>query len=63
MRAKSFEGYPKLTPRMIELARIWAAAHPTRGRPKKLSEQGFNVKSTKREALNGDPLPPMSTKA
>ena len=34
------EGYPKLTPRMIELARIWAAAHPTRGRPKSSLSRG-----------------------
>jgi uncharacterized protein (DUF433 family) len=56
------EGYPKLTPRMIELARIWVAAHPTRGRPKKLSELGIKIKSSKRTALKGDPLPSASAK-
>ncbi|YCI06424.1 DUF433 domain-containing protein (plasmid) [Ensifer sp. D2-11] len=41
------EGYPSLTARMVELAEIWAAAHPARGRPKRLAEQGLRVKSTK----------------
>ncbi|SMH26559.1 DUF433 domain-containing protein [Mesorhizobium australicum] len=40
-------GYPALTSRMVDLAEIWTAAHPARGRPKKLSEQGFRVKDTK----------------
>jgi uncharacterized protein (DUF433 family) len=55
------DGYPKLTSRMIELAKIWAAAHPTRGRPKKLSDQGFKIKSSKRTPLKGDALPTTST--
>ena len=41
------EGYPSLSARMIELAEIWTAAHPARGRPKTLSEQGFLAKSTR----------------
>lgn len=45
------EGYPALTPRMIDLAEIWTAAHPARGRPKNLSEQGLKVKATKRLLL------------
>jgi uncharacterized protein (DUF433 family) len=45
------EGYPALTARMVELAEIWTAAHPARGRPKKLSEQGLKVKATKRLIL------------
>ncbi|TIX01027.1 MAG: DUF433 domain-containing protein [Mesorhizobium sp.] len=53
--AEVLEGYPKLTSRMIELARIWGAAHPTRGRPKKLSERGVKIKSSKRMVLKGDP--------
>ncbi len=53
------EGYPSLTARMIELARIWTAAHPTRGRPKKLSDQGLKVTSSKRATLKGDPRPSM----
>jgi hypothetical protein len=36
---------------MVELAEIWAAAHPARGRPKKLSEQGLKAKSVKRLQL------------
>ncbi|CDN58507.1 Hypothetical protein RG1141_PB01590 (plasmid) [Neorhizobium galegae bv. officinalis bv. officinalis str. HAMBI 1141] len=42
------EGYPALTARMVDLAEIWVAAHPARGRPRKLSEQGLKVKSVKR---------------
>jgi len=45
------EGYPALTARMVDLAEIWVAAHPARGRPRKLSEQGLNVKSVKRLPL------------
>lgn len=52
------EGYPSLTPRMIELATLWTAAHPTRGRPKKLSDQGLKATSSKRTTLKGDPRPP-----
>jgi uncharacterized protein (DUF433 family) len=33
------EGYPALTAGMVDLAEIWVAAHPARGRPRKLSEQ------------------------
>lgn len=49
--AEIVEGYPSVTARMVELAEIWAAAHPARGRPKKLSEQGLKVKSVKRLPL------------
>ena len=53
--ADLLDGYPSLTARMIELAKIWTAAHPTRGRPKKLSDRGLKVKSSKRTTLKGDP--------
>ncbi|BEV11946.1 DUF433 domain-containing protein [Asticcacaulis sp. DW145] len=33
--AELLEGYPKLNARRLELARVWAAAHPAVGRPKK----------------------------
>jgi uncharacterized protein (DUF433 family) len=46
--ADILEGYPKLTARMLELAKIWVAAHPRRGRPKSLKDQGLTTKSTKR---------------
>jgi uncharacterized protein (DUF433 family) len=49
-------GYPKLTARMLDLARIWAAAHPRRGRPKSLSDLGLTMKSSRRLARKGDPL-------
>ncbi|HCD86003.1 MAG TPA: hypothetical protein DEQ45_19650 [Agrobacterium sp.] len=45
------EGYPSLTARMVELAEIWTAAHPARGRPRKLSELGATIKSSKRISL------------
>ena len=60
--ADLLDGYPKLTSRMIELAKIWVAAHPARGRPKKLSGLGLKVKSSKRTPLNGDPRPPSGSK-
>jgi len=49
-------GYPKLTERLLELARIWAAAHPRRGRPKSLSDLGVTMKSTRRVTRKSDPL-------
>jgi uncharacterized protein (DUF433 family) len=49
-------GYPKLTDRLLELARIWAAAHPRRGRPKSLSDLGLTMKITRRVTRKGDPL-------
>jgi len=49
-------GYPKLSRRMLDLSRIWAAAHPRRGRPKTLSDLGLTVKSVKRAPLKPDPL-------
>jgi uncharacterized protein (DUF433 family) len=48
-------GYPKLTERMLDLAHIWASAHPRRGRPKSLSDLGLTMKSTRRVARKGDP--------
>lgn len=48
-------GYVKLDRRKIELAQLWAAAHPRRGRPKRLADQGFKLKSSKRRIL---PPPP-----
>jgi uncharacterized protein (DUF433 family) len=49
-------GYPKLTRRMLDLAVVWAAAHPRRGRPKTLGELGLKVKSTRRTPMKPDPL-------
>lgn len=56
------EGYPKLTLRMIELAKIWVVAHPVRGRPKKLSALGLKFKSSKRTPLKSYPRPSPSSK-
>jgi uncharacterized protein (DUF433 family) len=55
--ADILDGYPTLTVDMLDLARIWAAAHPARGRPKRLSESGVRVKSSKRMTLKRDRLP------
>lgn len=55
--AEIVEGYPSLTERMVELAEIWAAAHPARGRPRKLSEQRLKVKSEKRLRLRSESAP------
>lgn len=49
-------GYPKLTDRMLDLARIWVAAHPRRGRPKSLSDLGLTIRGTKRVPRKSDPL-------
>jgi uncharacterized protein (DUF433 family) len=56
------EGYPSLTGRMVELADIWTAAHPVRGRPRKLSELGLTVKSEKRLRLANERVPQSSDK-
>ena len=49
------EGYPSLTPRMIELAEIWTVANPARGRPRKRSDLGLKLISTKRlRSKSGD---------
>ncbi len=54
--AELLSGYPKLDRRKLELGRLWTAAHPRRGRPKRLSDLGFELISTHRRALPGDPL-------
>jgi uncharacterized protein (DUF433 family) len=45
------DGYPKLNARMLNLARIWVAAHPRRGRPKGLAAQGLKVRSAVRSMI------------
>ena len=49
------EGYPSLSAHMLELAEIWTAAHPARGRPKTLAEHGLRAKSTKAISLKTGP--------
>jgi uncharacterized protein (DUF433 family) len=49
------DGYPALGPRHLELARIWAAAHPRRGRPKTLADRGAEVRARSRTRLKADP--------
>ena len=45
------DGYPKLTPRHLEFARLWSVAHPRHGRPESLSERGLHAVSRVRMAL------------
>jgi uncharacterized protein (DUF433 family) len=49
-------GYPKLSGRRLELAKVWVSAHPRRGRPKSLKDLGLKVKSAKSLPRKGDPL-------
>lgn len=49
------DGYPKLAKRQLELARIWVAAHPRRGRPKSLKARGLTPTSSTRVSLGSDP--------
>jgi uncharacterized protein (DUF433 family) len=51
------EGYPSLTAQMVQIAEIWTAAHPARGRPKRLAEQGLRMKASKRIPLSGNGAP------
>lgn len=44
-------GYPKLTSRQLELAPIWVAAHPRRGRPKPVKDDTLVLKQTRRIKL------------
>ena len=55
--AEILDGYPKLNARHLEFARIWAAAHPRRGRPKTLADRGVTVRSQSRATLKPDPGP------
>jgi uncharacterized protein (DUF433 family) len=55
-RDEILSGYPKLDARKLDLAVLWAAAHPRRGRPKRLADHGVKSSSTKRVVLKGDPL-------
>ena len=47
-------GYPKLEAPQLDLARLWTAAHPRRGRPKSLAEHGLSVRSQLRIPLKID---------
>ena len=53
--AEILDGYPALEPRHLALARIWAAAHPRRGRPKTLADRGAKVRAQSRTRLKADP--------
>jgi uncharacterized protein (DUF433 family) len=54
--AEVLSGYPNLDYRKLELGRLWVAAHPRRGRPKRLSDFGFKLISTSHIPLPADPL-------
>ena len=49
------EGYPTLSARMLELAKLWVLAHPGRGRPGNLARQGFTLKSREQTPFGDDP--------
>lgn len=49
-------GYTALDARKLDLAQLWVAAHPRRGRPKRLADRGVAPSSSKRVTLKGDPL-------
>lgn len=55
--AEILDGYPRLETRDLELAQIWAAAHPRRGRPKTLADRGATVRFRTRTTLESDPGP------
>lgn len=50
--AEILDGYPTLEARHLHLARVWTAAHPQRGRPKILADQGVEVRSRMRIPLS-----------
>lgn len=54
--AELLSGYPALDARKLAQARIWSAAHPRRGRPRHLADQGLVAVSSTRRALKPDPL-------
>lgn len=57
------EGYPRLDRRQLELARIWAIAHPSRGRPRSAKNDGLTLKLSRRFAVKDDPKVPGKGKA
>jgi uncharacterized protein (DUF433 family) len=54
--ASLLESFPGLDHRKLDLARVWATAHPSTGRAMRLSDFGFRLKATTRVALPADPL-------
>lgn len=46
--AELLTGYPKLDARLIGLAKVWVAAHPRRGRPRRLEASGLAPTSVRR---------------
>ncbi|PZU44066.1 MAG: hypothetical protein DI568_16435 [Sphingomonas sp.] len=60
--ADILDGYPKLDAQMLDLARIWVAAHPRRGRPKGLAAQGLKPKSTVRTKITRRPSSEANTR-
>ena len=55
-RDELLSGYPRLDARKLDLALLWAAAHPRRGRPKRLADHGVRPTSSKRVTLKADPI-------
>ncbi|WP_158255974.1 MULTISPECIES: DUF433 domain-containing protein [unclassified Brevundimonas] len=46
--AELLTGYPKLDARLIGLAKVWVAAHPRRGRPRRLEASGLAPTAVRR---------------
>lgn len=55
-RDELLSGYPRLDARKLDLAALWTAAHPRRGRPKRLADHGVKPISSKRVTLKSDPM-------
>jgi uncharacterized protein (DUF433 family) len=55
-RESLLDGYGALDARKLDLALLWTAAHPRRGRPKRLIDRGVPPTSTKRVTLGSDSL-------
>lgn len=53
--ADLLSGYPSLTLRMLEIAPLWSAAHPRRGRPRRSAVN--NRKDSRRVVVKPDPMP------
>lgn len=61
-RTEILEGYPALEPHHLDLAQMWVAANPRRGRPKSLADRGAKVRSRSKSTLKSDPGPTASTR-
>lgn len=56
-------GYPKLDARLLRLAMVWVAAHPRRGRPKRLETAGVSPTSVRRVIRKGPTSLPVAAQS